>query len=324
MEIHDKFAIITHNDNSEQSNLGDDIQAIAARRFLPKVDTVIEREKLNSYKEHFHTILNGWYMHHPEAFPPSDSVVPIIITSFHISPNAAKKMTNDKTIEFFKKHSPVGCRDHYTENLLVKHGVDAYFSGCLTLTLRREDFVDTENDFPNTRKDILISDVFFRYKPGGGRRDIAKYYYFDRVRRRSLLKKILPPEIAKKAKYVTNFLNAENISYEERISKAEELLKKYATARLVVTSRLHTALPCLAFGTPVLFVTENPDDERFSGLLELLNVLSLTDIEKIKKRGVFELEGKIIDWDHLTNKDKYLKIRNELIKTVSEAVEKIG
>ena len=32
----DKFAIITHTGNSKQSNLGNDIQAMAARRFLPK------------------------------------------------------------------------------------------------------------------------------------------------------------------------------------------------------------------------------------------------------------------------------------------------
>lgn len=318
----DKAAIITHNDNSKQSNLGDDIQAIAARRFLPGTAMVIEREKLNSCKENICTILNGWYMHHPEEFPPSETIVPLIITSIHISPNAATKMMNNKTIAYFKKYGPVGCRDHYTKNLLEKHGIDAYFSGCLTLTLNREDFINKETESRNGRKDVLISDVFFRYKPEGGRRDIAKYYYFNLVKRRRLLKKILPPEIGKKVKYVTNFLNAENVSFEERMTRAEELLTKYATAGLVVTSRLHTALPCLAFGTPVLFVTENPDDERFSGLLELLHVVSLNDIEKIKKRGVFELDGKTIDWNNLTNKNNHLKIRNELIKTVSEAVLK--
>ncbi|MBL8212044.1 MAG: hypothetical protein JNK87_15110 [Bryobacterales bacterium] len=44
-----------------------------------------------------------------------------------------------------------------------------------------------------------------------------------------------------------------SLSWLEQWALAEELLAKLRTAEQVTTSRLHIALPCLAFGTPVLF-----------------------------------------------------------------------
>ncbi|WP_264821067.1 polysaccharide pyruvyl transferase family protein [Acinetobacter schindleri] len=32
------------------------------------------------------------------------------------------------------------------------------------------------------------------------------------------------------------------------------MLEKYSTAKLVITSRIHCALPCLAMGTPVIYI----------------------------------------------------------------------
>jgi exopolysaccharide biosynthesis predicted pyruvyltransferase EpsI len=47
-----------------------------------------------------------------------------------------------------------------------------------------------------------------------------------------------------------------------RLAAAERLLEVYARAEMVVTTRLHCALPCLALGTPVLFMTRWPDHDR--------------------------------------------------------------
>ena len=44
-----------------------------------------------------------------------------------------------------------------------------------------------------------------------------------------------------------------------RFDRAAWLLGIYSSAKAVVTGRLHCALPCLALGTPVLFV-ESADD----------------------------------------------------------------
>lgn len=54
-----------------------------------------------------------------------------------------------------------------------------------------------------------------------------------------------------------------NISWEEQLKLAEEYLEKYKTAEEVHTSRLHVALPCVAFGTPVRLIV-NWNDPRMS------------------------------------------------------------
>ena len=56
-------------------NIGDYIQSVAQEQFLDKVDCYVEREQMNAFQsdEKVNTIMNAWFMHHPENFPPSDS-----------------------------------------------------------------------------------------------------------------------------------------------------------------------------------------------------------------------------------------------------------
>ena len=68
--------------------------------------------------------------------------------------------------------------------------------------------------------------------------------------------------------------------------RALELLEKYRTAEAVYTSRLHVALPCLAFGTPVWIA--RPESlafpERFSIIEELRlpwEQLVVTDVSHV-------------------------------------------
>src|SRR5690606_10070852 len=49
----------------------------------------------------------------------------------------------------------------------------------------------------------------------------------------------------------------------ERAEEAQKLLDVYSQASLVITSRIHCALPCVALGTPVIFV--DPYSVPFSG-----------------------------------------------------------
>ena len=65
----------------------------------------------------------------------------------------------------------------------------------------------------------------------------------------------------------------------KRFKEAEELLRRYAQAKLVITSRLHCALPCLAFDTPVIFVNKNLEDPRFAGLLEYMKSYSVEEFK---------------------------------------------
>ena len=96
--------------------------------------------------------MNGWFMHKVETdagrskftnlpkrklfnnnidWPPPSNIKPIFI-SFHIN---NKDMLDECYIPYYKMNEPIGCRDRSTSKYLTDRGVDAYFSGCLTLTL---------------------------------------------------------------------------------------------------------------------------------------------------------------------------------------------
>ena len=63
------------------ANVGEEIQCLAAMRFLPQVDYLIHKESLDKFKsEHpVSAIINAWYMFRGDHFPPSDSIHPLCI-----------------------------------------------------------------------------------------------------------------------------------------------------------------------------------------------------------------------------------------------------
>ena len=114
-------------------NIGDDIQTLAAINFLKKKGIteykLINRERLHKYNgEEVHLIMNGWFMHHIKNFPPSKKIKPIWL-SFHV----ARPKFVLKNLNYFKNQPAIGCRDKHTVNFLKSHGINAYFTGCLTL-----------------------------------------------------------------------------------------------------------------------------------------------------------------------------------------------
>ena len=78
----------------------------------------------------------GWYMHaifeSRYGLPFHPNVLPIFI-SFHCS---KRDLLTDQAIESLKRFGPIGCRDWTTVDLLLSVGVPAFFSGCLTTTVR--------------------------------------------------------------------------------------------------------------------------------------------------------------------------------------------
>ncbi len=231
-----------------RSNYGDDIQALAAIHLLKKfgVEEVvfIDREKAFLYKgEPVHVVMNGWYMSNYRYFPPTKQIHPFFI-SFHVTP---EEVIRDN-IDYFKTHGPIGCRDLSTLQKCQKYGIDAYFSGCLTLTF--------DEVWPKSEQTYLVDVV----PP------------FNRDTRLELdLSKITASE---QGQFITQ--GAPPIPKKENLTRhlkyVECLLDKYKKAKLVITSRLHCALPCQAFGTDVVFVHNNyAKDPRFKGLEKYLN-----------------------------------------------------
>jgi hypothetical protein len=200
-----------------------------------------------------------------KSWPPPDTLDPLFVSfhlgqyryseyfnrlerSFLFSRTQRHFMLSDKSLAYFKKHEPIGCRDLTTMEALRAEGIDAYFSACLTLTLKTE-----ANARP--RRDILIVEP-----------NLDVRALFDAVPR--------------KLQNCVVFLSQQTSLREPpalRMNTAADLLERYARAHLVITSRLHCALPCLAFGTPVLFIPPRHDLKRFAGISELLTIPKTAD-----------------------------------------------
>ena len=65
----------------EKINIGDYIQALAAKQFLPSTDVFLERETdLKKYDgEEIKMIMNGWYMNHPRTGPHQKKSIPCLL-----------------------------------------------------------------------------------------------------------------------------------------------------------------------------------------------------------------------------------------------------
>lgn len=291
------------------------MQSLAARQYLPEVNEYLDRDYLNEYdsRDAIKLIMNGWYMAETQNWPPSDSILPLLV-SFHITHDydANQKLFSPEALAFYKKHEPIGCRDYYTKQLMENHGIKAFYSGCLTLTLKRSLF---NASTPRSDKVYLV-DIL--YKMEGRKINLLRNW-----KRNWIIEQILPPELLKKAETITQIL-PKRTSEEEKFKIAETALKKYADARLVITSRIHCALPCIAFGTPVLFIDggldENTDTTRLNGIAEYFNSYSIAEVINSYRGFLTEFFTKSkfpnrlnIDWANIPeNPSNHLEIAENL------------
>lgn len=310
-----KYALLTYEPTHGTYNLGDYVQSLAARQYLPRVDRLLNRERLNAYDgPEAKIILNGWFTHRPETWVPSPRLHPLFV-SFHVNLSAASRMLNPAGVEYLRKHAPIGCRDQQTVECLLRHGIEARFTGCLTLTLsafrnqqalRRHIYlVDPLVNFPLLR-DLLLSPkrLLLALRTGEWR---------HLGRRARVLPKIVSPTLVATARIRNHVLPSARITDDGKFALAESYLREYADARLVVTSRIHCALPCLAMGVPVIFINafDDPVENcRFGGILELLNRVDLGPDGRVSNN--FGLTG-LIDGEHVPeNPSRHLSMAADL------------
>ena len=224
------------------TNIGDEIQSIAAQRFLPEINYYIFRERLSGFvcDEKVKLIMNSWYMWRPKYFPPGDCIEPLLISMF-FNPDCRKQILSKEGTAFLKKNGPVGCRDLSTKKWLEENGIPAYFSGCLTTTLIPNEIL--KRRYPE--KYILCvncSDEIITYVQ---KNTSCPVYSFN---------KLFSPYIES----------------EDRMELAKVVLFMYQNARCVITTNLHTAIPCLAFETKVCLLKKKNEAShglgRFDGM----------------------------------------------------------
>ena len=301
-----KFGLLSYNSTPE--NLGDYIQSIAIRQFLPDNFIFIDREKVKEYDgAQIALVLNGWFMTHPENWPPSNKITPLI-TSFHINHTVRDKILTKEGIAYLKKHQPIGCRDYYTLAACESKGIKAYYSSCATLALDKKTYID-----PKFASELLVAGVLDRILPVfiWNRKKIINSLFFNLISLLKLpyaifrlvfsrikLRKLLSKDFKKKVNYSNQVGKFSAYSEEERFKKAEEHLKKIANAKMVITSRIHTALPSLAFGVPVLFIEDGLEHinaySRLVGIrdlftsVKLIEVSSNFDMKKVKNPDAYK------------------------------------
>lgn len=240
-------------------NLGDEIQSIAAARFLPRIDYYVDRdtfkvfdkqyEEVTSFPRKIKVIFNGWWDGQYTNFPVPEHIDPIFI-SFHVNEenhdndslyDVLKAKKNFVSIvDQCKDNVNIGCRDFHSMKKFINRNKSAYFTGCLTLTLPPR--------IVSKRIDTLVIDAHILFP--------------------KILENIIPGEILDDSLKMSQALNelADNV---KKTELAHRQLDAIASSKLVITSRLHSFMPCIAFGIPCVFIHENAlTDVRFSGSKE--------------------------------------------------------
>jgi hypothetical protein len=208
-----------------QGNVGDDIQSLAAALHLPRVDTTIDRELIHQWRGEgpVAMIMNGWFSSNAAAWPPPPSIRPVFV-SFHVTERF--KPTIREHAGYLKQFEPIGVRDKASCDFLQSIGIKAEVTYCLTLTFPRRPSA------PRNGKVYLVD--------AGG---IA-----------------VPLALRKGAVKLSHTIAP--IGHQATVPYARRLLDMYRdSASLVITTRLHAALPCIAMGIPVIFFGA-PSDGR--------------------------------------------------------------
>ena len=286
------------------SNLGDQVQNIAVRqllsRFLPDrhiqyymdrdTGVLLDARTLLPVQDpsiRVALICSGWFDGaYTDNFPPNPQVVSHwLIISFHVNelpkdasyawldgkyklPGVKKSLLAPERFHLLNEQF-VGCRDPHTVALFHKQGYTrAYLSRCLTMTLGWQRY----QILPEERKGVYLVDV----------------------PKNSTVLSDMPADLRSELVEVSHVWEGATSDVHAKNHRALELLDKYARAKLVITSRLHCALPCLSYGTPVLFSYYNMDDVRFAGLLDSVSVLGR---DKIYWTDLQRHTRKTRDWE---------------------------
>lgn len=265
-------------------NVGDSVQGIAAKRFIPRIDYYFERDNMDATKttpgETVKVVINGWWGDGPENWPSLDPNLQILPISMYAEDRIQAEFKKPRSVMYLNHFGPVGARSRGTSQFLDSIGVDNYFSGCMTLTLNPDKNIKKANyilavDVPDSVYEVMRAQTSRPIIRLGVLRNVTK-------------------------------------NTEEQYKLAEFYLYLYQSAHSVITARLHTMLPSIALGTPVLFLNNilDGDNVRFSGLAELAHNLRAEDYIADPKRFDIDKPPK--------NKNDYLKIRRSLEKTVKQ------
>ena len=210
-------------------------------QYLPLVSSWVDHTHFKTHKAtppYTSTLAfgNAWWGRTYGSFtlPPSSSLR-LLLVAVHI--NQWNLVKPKAASDFLKKAAPIGARDTRTLSKLKDMGVSTYFSGCLTLTWNP----NIRNQSPTPRTQVVVVDT------SSGKQGVST----------------LVPEayLNNSLEYSNHLGSVTRPSFHWPFQFAYGSLLAIAQARVVVTSRIHVALPAVGLGTPVIFAEEEGNSE---------------------------------------------------------------
>ncbi|PYN93762.1 MAG: hypothetical protein DMD89_23775 [Candidatus Rokuibacteriota bacterium] len=238
-------------------NLGDHIQTLALLQHV-RPALLVPRDHLTPHPD-LVLLANGWLSN--GRLPEPTAFRDVKYVGVHL----ALERRNRLDAQTVGRFGTVGCRDLATRDYLAGHDIPAVLTGCATSTFPPYDgtregvfCVEVSDDVKETALRLFKDPVFLTH-------DLDPHYRW----------RYYPEEI-------------DATVVREQFKRAYDHLDKYMRAELVITSRVHAALPAAAFGTPVLYtgVAEDFDDR--------VGVLADAGIRRIAKAS--ELSPRDVRW----------------------------
>lgn len=274
-----KFGVITYA-RTKNVNIGDNMMSLGIRAIYKKMG-IKDEDIVNIYfgqnveKDYLYDLLHyeGDYVILPMAlsmdfdsirqdiFPLSEKIIPVFMGFHCVSRDGFVKY-----LHLYQHLGPFACRDMQTMRTVRQEGLDAYMIGCLSIqSVERRD-------------DNLVSPekVYLVNVPAKLKEYIPK----------NMLKDVV--EKTHSIEFDDNLTGTQ--AAELDLKMAREILEEYrSNAKLVVTSRLHCALPCISMGIPTIVVRHEwksrkellAFDCRFDGMDKIMNIYNFNNFDKI-------------------------------------------
>lgn len=251
-------------------NIGDEVQSVAVERLLPRVDRRVAREGLASVTDGpVAVVLNGWFGPNRLTWPPHPSVRPVFF-GFHVTNkyDSVSRIVREDLRPYYERFGPIGCRDSATRSLMEGIGVEAVTSWCATMTLDRR-----PERMPSAQKVFLVN---ADYVP-------------------------VPPHLRKVGVSISQQVQA-TLRPSTKRAMAEDLLEMYRTeARLIITTKIHCALPCAAMGIPTVFIGDSasPRLEPVQTVLPINQYVHSSNavVRRFTRTAANRSFIKSVDWD---------------------------
>ncbi len=300
-------------------NLGDYTQAAAIISITGRDEDAVylRRENLHDYRgKELPLICNGWFSH-AQVKLPSPKLTPMYI-SLHISKRAQQWFTDPLMLQHLREYAPIGCRDHATADFLTGHGVDAYWSGCVTLALGQFLALDGRTepagnapvylvDLPVNKPGSLFGKVFCVLKGGLSPHLVLQAWVLAHPADSVLRKLYYMLLFSGKYRGLINSLGGRSIRYRTQIVKigigqsrcndlfklAMDEIRSYRNSPAVITSRIHVALPAAAAGANVVFLMPgdlSPQEEnRIADHTQFFNACIRVNRDSIPQQAIFDV-----------------------------------